>query len=177
LPDPNLDTAYVLASGLLQPQDLPTSLNDVIVRATLVNEINSPFVVGDGPSSGITPLNRLDRREILLRLQKVAILSRSIIHDVNDDNIRTNIALRIWSGRMDASKSISFKTINGPISPQNRYLYFLCIDYLANRDLIYRAGVEGAPSFKRRLGQYYSSEGVPDSSPVQSYPNEYLLDG
>ena len=76
------------------------------------------------------------------------------------------------SGR---AKSIAVQTRDGLTSPEIRKEHFYQIDLFASWDLIYRAGVESAPPFKRRRKESYKFEGVPNDSPVRRYPNEYLL--
>jgi hypothetical protein len=99
------------------------------------------------------------------------------MNDVDDANTRTNIAIRIWSGCLDAAKNISFRTMDGPVTPQTRQWSFVVIDYWTNRDPIYGSGVQCAPAFKKLVGQYYTFDGVRSGSIVRSFPNEYLLDG
>jgi hypothetical protein len=149
---------------------LPPSLVDVYIRAQLVKEINGPFIQG-------SDLSTLDVNEKTIRLDKVGTISKGFIQDINYVKARINIALRIWSGCLDAAKSIAFETNEGPVSQRTRSLSFFVIDHWANRDLIYASGVQCAPAFKKLLNQYYTFNGVPFDSVVRSFPNEFLRDG
>jgi hypothetical protein len=177
LVDPNLDTAYQWACELLQPQTLPLSLNDVTIRAQLVKEINDPFIVGHKATQPLSFLSQLSDKEKAIRLCNVGEISSRLMSDVSDANIRKNIAIRIWSGCLDAAKNISFRTMDGPVTPQIRQLSFFIIDHWTSKDLIYGSGIQCAPAFKKLHRQYYTFNGVPPSSIVRSFPNEYLLDG
>jgi hypothetical protein len=174
LVDLNSETAYLWASELLQPSTLPSSLNDVAIRGQLVKEINDPLIVGNKTTPSI--LSDLDDNERAIRLEKIGATSYRLVHDVSDENIRKNIALRIWSECLDAAKNISFWTADGPVTPQVRHFSFSVIDHWTKRDLIYGSGVQCAPAFKKLVGQYYTFNGVPSNSIVRSFPNEYLLD-
>jgi hypothetical protein len=50
------------------------------------------------------------------------------------------------------------------------------INLLAKTDLIYKAGLEAAPAYKKILEQHYSFNGVPLNSAVRKYLNEYQSD-
>jgi len=45
--------------------------------------------------------------------------------------------------------------------------------FLAKVDLIYAAGVEAAPIYKKLVKQYYSFNGVPSDSIVRKYSNKF----
>ncbi len=162
--DTNMDTARRWANELGPPPPLPPSLQDVGQRAKLVIEINWPLIHGDA-------LERLSTKEKAQRLNDVAGLSGNHMPDVDDDSDRDNITLRLWSGCLDAAKTIALETMNGPNTPSMRALAFgRKIDPTAQEDPIYCAGIEAAPSFKRLLEEDYSFEGVPENSPVGRYP-------
>jgi hypothetical protein len=74
---------------------------------------------------------------------------------------------------MDAAKAIRFSYVGGvkngevieaPITTEYRHALFQVIDLLAKIDLIYAAGVEAAPLYKKIVEQYYSFNGVPSDS-------------
>jgi hypothetical protein len=50
------------------------------------------------------------------------------------------------------------------------------IDLLSKTDLIYKAGVEASPAYKKLLKEHYSFNGVPPNSAVRKYPSEYQRD-
>lgn len=162
-----MDTALEWARELGSPPPLPPSLADVNKRAELVNTINGPLARAD-----LRPqlaLHQLSKTEKAQRLDKVERLSRRFIPDISSDD-RTNIALRLWSGCLSAAKTIALETMSGPNTPQSRARDFAHIDLIAQRDPIYCAGVEAAPTFKSLLCEPYCFDGVPQSSPVRKYP-------
>ena len=75
-----------------------------------------------------------------------------------------------------AAKMIALDTRDGPNTPNMRIETFQHLDRIADQDHIYRAGVESAPLFKKERQQCFSFNGIPLTSPVRRYPNEYLID-
>jgi hypothetical protein len=179
--DPNIITAYSWAAGIFQ-QKLPASLTDAEKRAELVYEINAPLVKGkNGPSTDVL-LKDLDINDKNNRLKKIAQISITYLTEQMDEKLRENILLRLWTGCMDAAKAIRFSSVAGirngviieaPITTQHRHVSFQLIDLLAKTDLIYAAGVEVAPVYKKLLKQYYSFNGVPSESIIRKYSNEF----
>ena len=166
--DPNMDTARRWANELGSPPILPSSLQNVIQRAKLVNNIDTPNLANALFLEFQGELNPEDKEQCL---SEIARLSKSHIPDVHDKNVRINIALRLWSGCLSAAKTIALQTRGGPNKPEDRASIFSSkIDPLAQEDPIYCAGVEAAPSFKRLRNEPYSFEGVPEKSVVRRYP-------
>jgi hypothetical protein len=91
--------------------------------------------------------------------------------------------LRLWTGCLEAAaKAIRFNYVAGikdgvveaPITHEYRQALFTSLIDLQSRiDLIYGAGVEAAPAYKKLLKQYYSFSGVPSNSIIRRYSNEY----
>lgn len=162
--DTNMDTVLQWANELGPHPILPLSLQDVNQRAKLVNDIDQPLI-----SNSL--LEYLSDEEKARRLDEVAKLNKTYIPDVDDDNVRVNITLRLWSGCLSAAKMIASQTKGGPNTSNKRKSIFSgTIDPIAQRDTIYRAGVEAAPYFKTLREQDYSFEGVPENSAVRRYP-------
>jgi hypothetical protein len=109
-------------------------------------------------------------------LNDIAEKGKSYILNEDNNNILVNIALRLWAGCLDAAKSIAFETMDGTNTPMIREGSFFQIDLFCKLDLIYCAGVEVAPSFKKLHEEYYSFKGVPPNSVVRKYSNDYLKD-
>jgi|SRR5215208_5219254 hypothetical protein len=181
--DSNMLTAYSWAAGLFQ-QQLPSSLMDIEKRAKLVNEINGTLVRGNNPLvADRMLLIDLDNNEKDLRLDDIARISIAFLTEQMDDKIRKNILLRLWTGCIEAAKAIRFTHVAGikdgvvveaPITLQYRQAIFASfIDLQSSIDLIYRAGVEAAPAYKKLLKEYYSFSGVPSNSIIRRYSNEY----
>ena len=127
----------------------------------------------------------LDDNEKNLRLDDIAQISMSYITEELHDSTRKNILLCLWVGCIDAAKAIHFSYVSGvkdgivieaPITVEYRQSLFALIDLLSKTDLIYKAGVEAAPAYKKILQQHYSFNGVPLDSAVGKYPNEYQND-
>jgi hypothetical protein len=180
--DSNMLTAYSWAAGLFQ-QELPSSLMDIEKRAKLVNEINGPLVRGNNSLVGDKMLVDLDNKEKELRLEYIARISIAFLTEQIDDKIRKNILLRLWTGCIEAAKAIKFNYVSGikdgvvveaPITHEYRHALFTSLIDLQSRiDLIYGAGVEAAPAYKKLLKEYYSFSGIPSNSIIRRYSNEY----
>lgn len=165
--DPNMGIALQWANKLGPPPTLPSSLQDVIQRAKLVNNIDTPNLADTLFSDFRGSLNLNDKIQCL---NEIARLSKSYIPYVEDDNVRVNISLRLWSGCISAAKTIALQTRGGPNTPEMRASIFSNqIDPIAEEDPIYCAGVEAAPSFKKLRNETYSFEGVPEKSVVRRY--------
>ncbi|MCW3992613.1 MAG: hypothetical protein NWE79_07875 [Candidatus Bathyarchaeota archaeon] len=159
-----MDTALRWADELGPPPQLPLSLQNVEQRAKLVDAIDGPLIQN-------SLLMRLSNEEKAMRLMDVAKISKKYITDVDDEKIRINISLRLWSGCLSAAKMIDRRTMSGPNTPDKRIFAFSRkIDPLARSDPIYCAGVEAAPSFKKLRKELYFFDGVPQNSAVRKYP-------
>ena len=164
--DPNMETALRWANDLGPSPILPSSLQDVTQRAKLVYTINTPKLAN---SLFADFHGNLSIEEKAQCQNTIARLSRAYILDVTDDKVLMNVSLRIWSGCLSAAKTIALKTMDGPITSENRESIIKQIEHIAQGDSIYRAGVEAAPSFKRLLKEDYSFEGIPKNSVVRRY--------
>src|SRR5258708_15857091 len=148
------------ATGI-ERSEVPESLHDPEARASLVNEIDSFFIGG-------ATFVALSESEIRTRLDELAQRSSAYLPDVSIARDRVNLCLRLWSGCIDAAKTIAMETRSGPNAPQGRDNIFReWIHPRADADPIYASGVEAAPAFKRLRGQPYSFDGVPQESPVR----------
>jgi hypothetical protein len=188
--DPTMALVYELARTLRSIPLLPRSVQNVTVRAALVNHI-------DGNVIANTPIWTLNHNgqivvytgNLPIFLNRLATESYSYIQDVIDVKDRVSIALRLWVGCIEGAKMIRFSSVIesnefsfGKVSferirtAEDRHMESLYINSLASLDILYLAGVEAAPELKKQRGEYYSLEGVSQNSPVQSHPNEYLKD-
>ncbi|HEC76397.1 MAG TPA: hypothetical protein ENI33_03955 [Thermoplasmatales archaeon] len=166
--DPNMDTALQWANELGPPPPLPSSLKDVTQRAKLVNAIDEPHFANSFFLDFQSRLSDVEKNQCL---NEIANVTKIYILDVEDDKTRVNIALRLWSGCLSAAKTIAIQTVSGPNTPEMRASIFSNkIDPITQRDPIYCAGVETAPSFKKLRNEPYSFEGVPQKSVVRIYP-------
>ena len=125
----------------------------------------------------------LDDDEKDLRLDDIARISMAFLTEQMDEKVRKNILLRLWTGCIEAAKAIRFNYVAGikdgfvveaPITLQyHQALFTSLIDLHSRIDLIYAAGVEAAPAYKKLLKEYYSFRGVPSNSIIRRYSNEY----
>jgi hypothetical protein len=176
--DANMNTAYFWACEIFQPE-LPSSLSDIHKRAKFVEDINTILIIpikADRESGGNGQLTDFSTDVKSKILNDIAEKSKPYILNEDNNNILINIALRLWAGCMEAAKSIAFETMDGANTPLTRERSFFQIDFFSKFDLIYCAGVEVAPSFKKLHDEYYSFKGVPANSVVRRYPNDYLKD-
>jgi hypothetical protein len=170
--DSNMLYTYLWACRLPQ-ETLPTSIKDVEVRAILIDKIDF-LITGEGNTAN-TLLEYMSEEERQIRLGKCLNVADSFLTDKISEISKKSVILRLWSGCLDAAKSIATETLDGTTSPERRKEQFFQIDIFAKWDSIYCAGVETAPALKKILEQYYSFDGVRDDSPVRKFPNEFLL--
>lgn len=176
--DTNMITAYFWACGIFQP-NLLSSLLDVDKRTKFVNEVNEvllKYINNDIDSGGHGQFAdfALDVKNNILN--DIIVNSKSYILDEEDNDVVINTALRLWSGCMETAKVIALETMDGHNTAELRQEAFFQIELFSKVDLIYAAGVESAPLFKKLHKQYYSFNGVPLDSAVRKYKNEYLKD-
>jgi hypothetical protein len=172
MPDTNMLYALIWASKLSQ-ETLPASLKDVEIRAILVDKIDFPLTREGNSANILLEYMSEDEREV--RLRKVLRIADSFLVEQIPKISKKNVILRLWSGCLDAARSISTETHDGTTSPDSRKAHFFQIDLFAKWDSIYRAGVLTAPALKKLRKQYYSFDGVLSNSPVRTFPNEFLL--
>jgi hypothetical protein len=124
----------------------------------------------------------LDNDEKDLRLDDIAQISMAFLTEQMDDKVRKNISLRLWTGCIETAKAIQFNYVieikdgivrEASITHEDRKALFTLIDLKSRIDLVYRAGVEAAPAYKKLLKQHYSFSGVPSNSIIRRYSNEY----
>jgi hypothetical protein len=185
MPYTNMLTTYSCAASLFQ-QELPSSLIDVEKRARLVNEINAPLMQGNSSNTALAVnimIIDLDNKKKDSRLDDITKTSLTYLTEEMDHMLRKNILLRLRTGCMEVVKAIRFRYVAGirdgivieaPITHEYREaLFSSLIDLLSKIDLVYAAGVESAPVYKKLLKEHYSFTGVPPNSIVRRYPNEY----
>jgi hypothetical protein len=121
--------------------------------------------------------------EIQNFLGEVAQKTKGHLSDVEDDSRRTNITLRLWASCLSAAKTLRKTYVvpnpdgsssEEPYTPQMRQDTFKEIGSIANKDEIYRLGVEAAPLFIIEVrDQEIFTDGVPSDSVVM----KHLSDG
>jgi hypothetical protein len=176
MPDTNMYTAYSWASDLADLSHLKATL-DINQRIKLILEMDEEvdrYSKYDLSGSGLLENFSETVKEIFLN--RVDDIVRHYILDETNEKYRKSIGLRLWSGCISTAKTIALDTRDGPNTPEIRTKIFRTLDRIADQDPIYRAGVESAPLFKKERRQCFSFNGVPLTSPVRRYPNEYLVD-
>jgi hypothetical protein len=169
--DLNPALGYEFAIALGECPSLPDSLGDVDDRAALIDAIDRPFAVEKiEPGDEGTKVLRDVVRNIGTNVGALARTSAAYMPGVADPLDRVIIALRLWAGCIWAAKTVAEGTLSGANTPTMRADAFAQIDDYARNDPVFAAGVEAAPAFKRRRGETYSFDGVPDDSPVRRHP-------
>ena len=180
MPDSNMSTAYNWACQLVHVSQLQVTIIHDITNATdLVIKIQSilgAYIEKDMKSSGTGLLERFSTTIKEVILNRIDDVCRQYDHNVNGEQLRKSFGLRLWSGCIFAAKTIALETMDGPVTPEQRTSDFQSLDNLANIDSVFGLGIECAPLFKKLHQQCYSFNGVPVTSPVRKYPNEYLID-
>jgi hypothetical protein len=176
MPDINMQTAYTWAIELADTSNLRLSI-DVSQAAQLVNKINEvlgEYINKDIKSSGSGLFEYFSTIAKDIIFSRIDDLCRSELDNQINESQRISIALRLWSGCISAAKTIAFETRDGIMTPEMRKQIFISIDSVAITDSVFCLGVESAPEYKKNHQQCYSFVGVPTSSHVRKYPNEYL---
>jgi hypothetical protein len=175
--DINMITAYFWACGIFQPK-LHSALFDVDKRTKFVNEVNEvllKYINNDINSKGHGQFADFALHIRNKILNDIGEIGKSYITNQEDEKVVINTALRLWSGCVETAKVIALETKDGPNTAEARQTAFFQIELFSKIDLVYAAGVESAPLFKKLHKEYYSFNGVPLDSAVRKYKNEYLI--
>ena len=117
MPDSNMLYAYFWACRV--PQDmLPTSLKDVEIRAILIDKIDFP-ITGENNTANIL-LEFMTEDERQFRLERALRVADSFLTDLISEISKKSVILRLWSGCLDAAKTIATETLDGATSPERR---------------------------------------------------------
>jgi hypothetical protein len=171
--DPNMDIIYGWAEELGPLPEVPPSIKEPMDIAKFVDFIDKNiFASSKFWEFGVTEKKRF--------LTKIAQKTDNYLWDIKDGNQRINITLRLWASCLSAAKTMrrTYVTVK-PDSSLYEELYTAQmrektfknhIDPLANKDGIYRLGVEAAPFFVKEVrGQKIFSDGIPSNSVVMKY--------
>ena len=98
--DRTMQTLYDLAKELGPTPTLPDSLKDACKLAKYLDYVDRQII----PISHTINLNEeIEKRRFI---SNVAELTVDKVLDVQDENIRANLTLRLWSGAWDAAKAL-----------------------------------------------------------------------
>lgn len=162
--DPNMNIAWNLGRGMTPNWDhLPTALEDVGIRARLAHAIDGSIVTNF--AVGWEDAGRLIGEHIF----RLAGVTPQYFPSSLDRVAQVGLTLRLWAGLMSAAKTIAYKTRNGINRDEVRLLTMQLIERNAHTDLIYRAGVEAAVSFKRLRRQRVYLDCFNDMHMVRRY--------
>lgn len=95
----------------LSEEELPTSLHDVETRAILIDKIDMALTFENNTANLLLKHMSPDEREF--RIKKVLGIGNSFLLDQISETSKKNIILRLWSGCLDAAKSIAVQTRDG----------------------------------------------------------------
>jgi hypothetical protein len=176
MPDTNMQTAYIWATELADIVNLRLSM-DVTQAAQFANQINELLVKYINKDIKLSGSGLFENFSIMTKeiiFHRLDDLCRNQLDDQISQNQRISISLRLWSGCISAAKMIALETRDGITTPDTRRQIFSSIDSVAMTDSIFCLGVESAPEYKKIHQQCYSFVGVPSTSHVRKYTNEYL---
>ena len=105
--DSNMLYAYFWACRLPQ-ETLPISIKDVEVGAILIDKIDF-LITGEGNTAN-TLLEYMSEDERQIRLGKCLSITDSFLSDKISEISKKSVILRLWSGCLDAAKSITTDT-------------------------------------------------------------------
>lgn len=168
--DPAMDMARRVAGVFKLCSRLPDSLKNPADRAIFLDAIDGCIA----PVAGYYDLTEQEQKKFI---SQIAELSEVFVTDLEDDEKRVNVTLRIWAGCLDAAKTIAMETRNGPNTRREREILFKStIDPRSLTDPIYCAGVEAAPFFKSQRNEQFSFDGVPKHSKVRIEYEKFLVE-
>jgi hypothetical protein len=150
---------------------MPKSLEDPLKRAQFVHFLDANITVG-------SEFWEYDKEKKQHFLQKMKEESKTYLPDVEDDNARINIALRLWAGCITAAKTLREKYVFVDVDGTKKEDYYTPlmrensfrddVDPLSKGDMLYCAGVEVAPILIKNVrDQPLFVEGVPPNSKVK----------
>ena len=161
--DPSMDIAYTLAKEIGDSFILPKLLKYPKTVTEYLDEMDEIIAqVGVYYEVDDVTKNKI--------INNISDGSKIYMDDIKNSNDRVNLTLRLWSGCLDAAKTIAMETRNGPNTPKIRTKLFKnSIDIRAKDDEVYAYGVSIAPLFKERRKQPISFKGVPKNSQVKKF--------
>jgi hypothetical protein len=171
--DDNMAIIYSWAEELGPAPPVPRSLKEPSSVAKFADFIDKNiFAHSEFSNFGASKIQNF--------LGNIAGMTKGHLSDIKDDNQRTNITLRIWASCLSAAKTMRKTHVVGnpdgslheePYTPQMRETTFQeIIEPLAQKDEIYRIGVEAAPLFIKEVRrQKIFTEGVPVNSVVMKH--------
>jgi hypothetical protein len=174
--DPNTAIIYGWAEQLGRPPAIPSSLKEPRNVAKFVDFVDRNVFA----NSKFWEFNTMERQKFF---EDIAERTKIHLSDIKDYNQRINVTLRLWASCLSAAKTMHKTYVianpDGSLheeayTPQMRQGTFKVIESIANKDEIYRLGVEAAPLFIKEVrGQEIFTDGIPSDSIVMKHmPNE-----
>jgi hypothetical protein len=113
------------------------------MRAILIDKIDFP-IPGEGNTANIL-LEYMSENEMQIRLGKALRIASWFLTDKISEISKKGVILCLWSGCLDAAKSVAMETLGGTTSPETRKEHFFQMDVFARWDSVYHAVVETVP--------------------------------
>jgi hypothetical protein len=168
-----------------ETRQLPTSLTETPLKQSLLIQYVDEFLnnirqkLGNRFPTFLSDLNESEKDHFIHTLEQDSTIADIFLSDVKEGTVRKSIALKFWVGGMTAAKGTR-KTHNvaaggeKEYTPEEREGDFKAADSYANKDEIFRTGVEVAPILELiiRKKKQISLEGAKRNSPIWRYQKQ-----
>jgi len=163
-------------------RQLPASLTETPLKQSLLIQYVDEFLnnirkkLGDRFPTFLSDLNESEKGHFIHTLEQDSTIANNFLTDVKEGAERKSVALKLWVGGMTSAKGTR-KTYNvaaggeKEYSPEEREADFKAADKYANKDEIFRTGVEVATIFELiiRKKKEISLERAKRNSPIWMY--------
>jgi len=165
-----------------ETRQLPASLTETPLKQSLLIQYVDEFLnnirkkLGDRFPTFLSDLNESEKEHFIRTLEQDSTIANNFLTDVKEGDERKSVALKVWVGGMTAAKGTR-KTCNVAVgeekeySPEERKADFKAADNYANKDEIFRTGVEVATIFELiiRKKKEITLERAKRNSPIWRY--------
>ena len=167
--DTNMETLRIWASEFPVLNDLPVNLkNNIEKLIDLVDLVNSCLAEEFAKDNVLCEYYDESRKKQFLNCIKECTKQLTGV----DEKYHMNIALRLWPGCMDTTKTLSLKTISGRNTGEKRKSIIPTIHSRASNDQIYRKGAEIACLWEPNSDNI-CFDGIPVDSLVRKHETEW----
>ena len=181
----NDPTMFVLCKWARECGDtkqLPASLAETPLKQSLLIQCVDEFLnnirkkLGDRFPTFLSDLNESEKDHFIHTLEEDSTIANIFLTDVKEGAERKSVVLKLWVGGMTAAKGTrKTHSVAGrgekEYTPEEREADFKAADNYANKDEIFRTGVEVAAIFELiiRKKKEISLEGAKRNSPIWRY--------
>jgi hypothetical protein len=180
--DPTMFVLCKWARECGDTRQLPASLTETPLKQSLLIQYVDEFLnnirkkLGDRFPTFLSDLNESEKGHFIHTLEQDSTIANNFLTDVKEGAERKSVALKLWVGGMTSAKGTR-KTYNvaaggeKEYSPEEREADFKAADKYANKDEIFRTGVEVATIFELiiRKKKEISLERAKRNSPIWMY--------